>query len=197
MHWILPGAPFDAMARWVENPALGTVQVIPGAFSRAACKQILALGAAAGSAQAGVEKGDASYRRSRVTWLHPSVESAVFYHRVGLLLYQANQRYCFQLSGLVEPLQIAHYGVGDRFDWHTDLGLRETAGRKLSLTLQLSDSEDYEGGDLEFIGIHAKKPARALGTVLIFPSFLAHRVTEVTRGVRMSVVAWAYGSSFS
>ena len=196
LHWALPGAPFNAQAAWVENASLCTVQVIPGAFSAKQCERMLDLGAQAGFEPASVEKGEGDLRRSRIAWVQPSESSEPFYHRVGLLFHQANRDYGFVLGGLAEPLQVARYALGGRFDWHTDSGLRETAGRKLSLTVQLSESGDYEGGDLEFINIHGRQPARALGTAIIFPSFLAHRVTEVTRGERSSVVAWAYGPSF-
>lgn len=196
LHWDLPGAPFNAQAAWVENPSLCTVQVIPGAFSAKQCERMLDLGAQAGFEPARVEKGDGDLRLSKVSWIQPSESSESFYHRVGLLFHQANRDFGFVLAGLLEPLQVARYAVGGHFDWHTDSGLRETSGRKLSLTVQLSDSADYDGGDLEFINIHGKRPARALGTAIIFPSFLAHRVSEVTRGERTSIVAWAYGPSF-
>jgi PKHD-type hydroxylase len=196
LRWSLPGAPFEADASWNENPAVSTVRVLPGAFSADACRRMLALGDAVGREQGEVEKGDRALRRSELSWIPPSETSVAFYHRVGMLFHQANLEYRFVLRGLAEPLQIARYGIGGHFDWHTDSGLRETAGRKLSLTVQLSDDADYEGGNLEFINIHGKRPARGLGTAIIFPSFLAHRVAPVTRGERVSIVAWAYGPSF-
>ncbi len=157
---------------------------------------MIALGDTVAREQGELEKGDPALRRSELSWIPPSEASTAFYHRVGVLFHQANLEYRFVLKGLAEPLQIARYGVGGHFDWHTDSGLRETAGRKLSLTVQLSDEADYDGGNLEFINIHGRQPARGLGTAIIFPSFLAHRIAPVTRGVRVSIVAWAYGPSF-
>jgi PKHD-type hydroxylase len=66
--------------------------------------------------------------------------------------------------------------------------------RKLSITIQLSNSDDYEGGDLELL--YDKEPYkldRSRGTFLVFPSFMLHRVTPVTRGTRWSLVAWIGG----
>lgn len=197
MRWGAPGAPFEASAAWSENPSLCVVRVIPGAFSSTACAAILELGRRTGGVPAGVEEGDQAYRESEVTWIQPSSESAAFYHRVALLFHQANQGYRFALAGLAEPLQIARYRLGGHFDWHIDTGLRETAGRKLSMTVQLSEEASYEGGDIEFINIQGKEPQRQIGTAIIFPAFLAHRVTAVTRGERTSIVAWAYGPSFA
>ena len=65
------------------------------------------------------------------------------------------------------------------------------------MTIQLSDSKDYEGGDFKFFDPVVQSPdpdkLRAKGTVLVFPSFLPHAVTPVTKGERKSLVVWADG----
>lgn len=68
--------------------------------------------------------------------------------------------------------------------------------RKLSVTVQLSDPDDYEGGDLLMHHVSAHPPAdviRRRGTVLVFPSLVMHEVTRVTRGIRYSLVGWYPG----
>ena len=72
--------------------------------------------------------------------------------------------------------------------------------RKLSMVIQLSDPKDYEGGILE---IHANEhyppppdELKRRGTIVVFPSFLRHRVIPVTKGVRYSLVAWIEGPHF-
>ena len=65
--------------------------------------------------------------------------------------------------------------------------------RKLSVTVQLSKTEDYEGGDLEFEDVQTSADFRAQGTVLVFPSYLRHRVHPVTSGIRYALVAWFFG----
>ncbi len=68
--------------------------------------------------------------------------------------------------------------------------------RKLSVTVQLSDPDDYEGGDFKMHYVSAQPPADALrrrGTVLVFPSLVMHEVSRVTRGTRYSLVGWYPG----
>ena len=82
--------------------------------------------------------------------------------------------------------------------WHYDLGERGFAARrKVSVTVQLSDPREYDGGDLELMdgtmgGGSTMAPAEQ-GCAAAFPSYLLHRVTPVTRGVRYVVVAWFAG----
>jgi len=77
--------------------------------------------------------------------------------------------------------------------------------RKLSLTLNLTDPNDYEGGDLLFdFGTSAQakqseeeiKIARTQGTIVVFPSFIRHCVSPVTKGRRYSLVNWSLGRPF-
>ncbi len=61
-------------------------------------------------------------------------------------------------------------------------------------SIQLSRSEDYDGGDLElFLLNQPQKVERARGVPIAFPSFVLHRVAPVTRGTRWSLVAWVLG----
>ena len=88
------------------------------------------------------------------------------------------------------------YDSSDRgfYNWHTDFAPIRPL-RKLSISIQLSRSEDYEGGDLELMyGIEPQKLDRTRGAFIVFPSFMLHRVTPVTRGTRWSLVAWILGA---
>ena len=67
--------------------------------------------------------------------------------------------------------------------------------RKISISIQLSRPEDYDGGDLELMyGTEPQKLDRTRGAFIAFPSFMLHRVTPVTRGTRWSLVAWILGT---
>lgn len=78
-----------------------------------------------------------------------------------------------------------------------DFGAGEISHRKLSISVQLSGSEEYEGGDLQFmINQNTVSVPRTKGTVVIFPSFILHRVTPITQGLRQSVVAWLAGPPY-
>jgi len=63
--------------------------------------------------------------------------------------------------------------------------------------VQLSGPADYDGGDLQFPNPSPYRDRfRLQGAAIVFPSFLAHRVSEVTRGSRWSLIAWVFGPPF-
>ena len=96
----------------------------------------------------------------------------------------------------VDAPMIMKYEKGGHFDWHVDTG-NEVCHRKLSFTIQLSNSKDYEGGDVEFIGSKVDTKAfRQKGVCILYPSFLPHRVTKITKGVRHAIVGWIHGPTF-
>lgn len=94
----------------------------------------------------------------------------------------------------IEPVQLTTYEVGDHFLWHMDRGemiVSAISHRLASLTIQLTDSREYRGGNLEFcLGPEPHRASRALGSSVCFSAWIAHRVTPVTKGRRQSVVAW-------
>jgi len=67
--------------------------------------------------------------------------------------------------------------------------------RKLSVVMQLSDPDDYEGGNLQFLFSNGKTgfAPRKRGTVVVFDSRIQHRVLKVKSGVRRSIVGWVIG----
>ena len=65
------------------------------------------------------------------------------------------------------------------------------------ITIQLSDSNDYKGGDLQFIHTEEhKSKIRQKGDIIIFPSYVWHRVTPITEGKRHALVGWIHGPAF-
>lgn len=119
--------------------------------------------------------------------------------RILELAKQANNaRYKFDMAGFldVDAPMLMRYEKGGHYDWHVDTG-NEVCHRKLSFTIQLSDSKDYQGGDIEFIGSKVDTKAfRQKGVCIIYPSFLPHRITKVTKGVRHAIVGWIHGPTF-
>ena len=67
--------------------------------------------------------------------------------------------------------------------------------RKLSFVLQLSDPDDYEGGNLQLLDEAGNSyiAPRQRGTVILFDSRTQHRVQKVRTGVRKSLVGWTVG----
>jgi len=146
--------------------------------------------------------GDVKYRddlrKSSVMFIDNTPENEWLYSRLaGVAMQCNNERYWFDLLGFHQGLQLTRYSEGDFFDWHLDFGAAEISARKLSMTMQLSDPDDYEGGDLQFM-INEKivDAPREKGTLIIFPSFIIHRVTPVTKGTRHSIVGWVSGPPF-
>jgi PKHD-type hydroxylase len=92
--------------------------------------------------------------------------------------------------------QLGRYGTGGHYDWHADTAVPDCDNfqRKLSAVLLLND--EFSGGDLEFEATQDKTPLKTKGSVIVFPSFLKHRVLPVTSGVRYSAVSWAMGPAF-
>ncbi|MEM9824068.1 MAG: 2OG-Fe(II) oxygenase [Bacteroidota bacterium] len=137
-------------------------------------------------------------RKSSVMFIENTPENDWIYHKLGSLAIKTNnERYWFDLLGFHQELQLTRYSKGDFFDWHLDFGAGEISARKLSMTIQLSDPDEYEGGDLQFM-INQKivNAPREKGTIVVFPSFIMHRVSPITAGVRQSIVGWVSGPPY-
>ena len=146
----------------------------------------------------GTTTSDDSLRKSSVMFIPDNEQGDWIYQKMGGLAIQVNnERFWFDLLGFHQPLQLTNYGEGDHFNWHSDFGVGDISHRKISLTVQLSDPDEYEGGDLEFmINDKVMKAPREKGTVVVFPSFVMHRVTPITKGTRKSIVGWVSGAPF-
>lgn len=87
-----------------------------------------------------------------------------------------------------------HGDVHGFYTWHHDVDFHRNSGydRKLSVVIQLSDPNDYEGGDFRFEECETPQ-FKTRGSVLVFPSYWRHMVSPVTEGTRHSLVAWIEG----
>jgi len=139
-------------------------------------------------------------RITRVAWMERNPDSAWLYARLEELVLQLNREfYGFDLYGLVESFQYTVYDgqEGGHYDWHVDLGGQDVEPRKISLSLQLSESSDYRGCNLELeAGKGTFVADRGRGTLIAFPSFVLHRVSPIESGTRKSLVIWVSGPSF-
>lgn len=182
---------------FAANNSLIAVLTMPGCFTAEECARIVALGVQK-TKLSGIARGEyQKIRDSKVCFVSPDNDTAWIFSKLQAVTMAANQQYRFHLSGFHEPLQIAEYESGGHYDWHLDIGADVTSGRKLSISVQLSDDDSYEGGDLEFLNINVQKPPRSVGSITVFPAYLPHRVKPVTRGIRRSLVAWIHGNPFS
>lgn len=140
---------------------------------------------------------NATVRRSQVVFLGMEGKYRWLYERLWAAAQECNRLFfCVDIAGVEANVQLARYDSGNRgfYDWHTDFaGIRPL--RKISISIQLSRPDDYDGGDLELLyGTTPQPLARTRGTLIAFPSFMLHRVTPVTRGARWSLVAWILGN---
>lgn len=183
----------------------------PAALSADTCDRIIARGMAAG-----LQSGDmssvrsASVRASRVAWLRDPWLYELLLPYFQSANWSAQWLFHFQA---VEALQFTAYGCGEHYGWHVDQtaepygpehGEYRGLYRKLSLSVQLTDPAGYEGGQLQIERGVPDRPDRirtlneisARGSIIVFPSFLPHRITPITSGERLALVAWAAGRPF-
>jgi PKHD-type hydroxylase len=148
----------------------------------------------------GVDRKQQEIRVSDVTWIECSQDSEWLYDRLAYISNQLNgQFYRFDLFGFQEDIQYTTYDsiTQGHYTWHVDGGISTKASRKLSVVLQLSDPSEYEGGDLELmVGVAPLKVDKKKGLITAFPSYVLHRVTPVTKGIRKSLVIWCVGPAF-
>lgn len=140
-------------------------------------------------------------RHSEVKWINGTQENWWLFNKISKITTLINDSfYKFNLSGMYEAIQHTTYKPDMHYGWHVDSGVGNKSNivpRKLSITIQLSDPDSYEGGDLEiWTGGKPIKVVRKKGAVVAFPSFRLHRITPVTKGVRHSLVVWVGGPNF-
>jgi PKHD-type hydroxylase len=139
-------------------------------------------------------------RRSQVSWLEKTPDTAWVFQKLGHIASSLNaQYYRFDLTGFGESLQLTNYDQSEHgmYGWHVDYGGRVSPSRKLSLVLQLTDPSQYEGGNLQVLTSGQPQNVRKQrGLVAVFPSYVLHQVTPVTSGNRQSLVAWVSGPAF-
>lgn len=139
------------------------------------------------------------YRRSTIRWMHHLDSTHWIYERLGNLINEANEVWAFDLIGFGESIQYTeyHHEVQGTYNWHVDVGGGMLSTRKISIVVQLDGPEDYEGGDFQVKrGAGEETFPKIKGAVMMFPSYMLHRVTPVTAGLRRTAVLWATGPSF-
>jgi len=137
----------------------------------------------------------------RSVYTQPVALNGLFFDKLLAYVWAANQAlWRFELTGLNpnDPPQLLQYQPGNHYEWHIDHDGRSSS-RKLTCIVQLSDEDSYEGGDVcVFPPLISSTPLnwRALGTLIIFPVYVPHRVTKIESGVRHSLVFWIHGPEF-
>ena len=140
-----------------------------------------------------------SYRNSKIKWLDANEDNKWLYEKMADYVKKANKTlWNYDIIGFGEGFQLGTYVAENKghYDWHMDCD-SSNSFRKISISVQLSDPSEYEGGELQ---LYTKRNTTTLpkekGTAIFFSSFILHRVTPITKGKRMSLVAWVTGPQF-
>ena len=150
-------------------------------------------------------------RKSSVKWIPFKEEWEWLYNKLSSQVNLVNsQLWRFNLKQSFESIQYTEYLEKDKgeYNWHIDTGEGPSSHRKISITIQLSDPDEYEGGELQLFTPNSFQNSdsltslpyisadKGLGNAVFFPSFIVHRVTPITKGIRRSLVLWVGDSHF-
>lgn len=145
-------------------------------------------------------------RKSRIKWIPQDQKWDWLYERLMHYASVANDElWNFELVSAPEQIQYTEYLESDegKYEWHQDIGPGTPSLRKVSITVQLAHPDEYEGGDLQiWLGGDPREKEnyvtcdRGHGTVVIFPSYMPHQVTPVSKGLRRSFVLWVGGQHY-
>jgi PKHD-type hydroxylase len=141
---------------------------------------------------------DDDFRSSIIRWLDP-LEADKDVNQLMMKYVKSANRNLFgaDITSLNE-IQFTEYHAtqNGHYNWHQDVWWENPSpyDRKISIVIQLSPEDSYTGGEFEFFnGPSLDGRFTKQGSILVFPSFILHRVTPVTSGVRKSLVSWIEG----
>ncbi|WP_412777024.1 prolyl hydroxylase family protein [Thalassospira lucentensis] len=175
--------------------------IVPDALDSATCDRLIT-GFAHEMDDGGLVQGQTAthIRRSKITWFNEEQEPVVSRRIIDLVADVNRNVFDFMLTDFAEDAQVACYSGDQRghYDWHSDVGASDVARRrKMTLVIQLSDPDEYEGGALQLNPAgHVFDAPMTRGTAIFFPSFVLHRVAPTTAGLRYSLTQWVHGNPF-
>jgi PKHD-type hydroxylase len=171
------------------------------AFSKEECQTIINIAKDKGLIKGTTFNNDKTkdVRDSKISWLYPIDGMDWVFRRVTDITLNLNERFFkFDLFGLNEGFQFTNYEApSGKYGKHVDRGTNMPV-RKLSISIQLTNPEEYEGGELKLYDGEEKGTImdKTQGTLVIFPSYVLHEVMPVTKGERNSLVTWVTGKQF-
>ena len=113
------------------------------------------------------------------------------------MIVQANDaNWKFNIHSFNESIQYTVYDPGSTgYSYHYDIGNTIQCQRKISVTVNLND--DFDGGELQLrLGANPMTIEPEKGKVIVFPSYMLHRVQPVKNGTRKSLVLWVGGDHY-
>ena len=176
---------------------------IDNLFSDAECEQIIQQGLLLPRIASYV--GDTrdivnSIRRNHVVFFNSTQpELAWVFDKMANAVRGLNKQFWRYDLDFIETLQFTIYDQpGDFYTAHMDMSHGKQEQRKLSVVVQLADPSSYEGSNLELhsCGLEFYPTRRNRGSMIAFPSYMVHRVTELIGGTRYSLVGWVIGPPY-
>ena len=174
-------------------------------FNPQQCQDVINLGHQLKSEEAKVGlttnegRYDTKKRITTISWIpfkaHPDMYKSI----ERSMLQVNNNHFGYEGMTLTEYAQFTEYPKGGFYDWHMDAdvsGIHEPPVRKISMTILLSDTSEFVGGELEFMSEGNKPPQLIQGQAIYFCSLIRHRVAKGKKGIRRSLVMWFGGPPF-
>lgn len=137
-------------------------------------------------------------RDSHISWLFLNNDSRWIFDKFNWLVAQANHSHFMQNIDGFEAFQYTKYSKNQHYNWHFDYEPRYSKfERKISGVVILTDPKKYTGGEFQIVtngNIECPQSLKpSVGSVILFASWMPHRVAPVKSGIRKSLVAWVMG----
>lgn len=171
-------------------------------FNNDECKKIIDHGNSLKKENAKIydetDNKDNKIRKGKIAWITYNEDSKWIFDKLSHSIKILNdQCFKFDITG-IDSIQFTEYDAPDNhFSAHIDRNFG-TNVFKISITIQLSDPEEYEGGELKIFenNIDGTVMTKQKGAFIAFPSFVMHKVNPITKGKRYSLVVWVTGPNF-
>jgi predicted 2-oxoglutarate/Fe(II)-dependent dioxygenase YbiX len=141
-----------------------------------------------------------SIRSAAIYALDNDTENRWIYEKIANIVSFVNAtHFDYEIMGITHALQLIEYesasDIKGHYDWHVDVGTGDPTTRKISLVVQLTEPTNYQDCEL-IINNHGNEivATKEQGSVHLFPSYMTHTVTPISKGVRHSLVIWIHGS---
>lgn len=142
--------------------------------------------------------GDENFHKSLRQKLRGDLEGFPF-NDIKLVTKTVNSEvYDFNLLGIIDQdyPQIFRYETGDHYNWHMDLN-PSAPSRKISYIINLTSSDDYTGGELEFLNLDpGSNDLNSQGSIIVFPSYMTYRIKPVLSGRKDVIIGHVHGAVF-
>lgn len=140
-----------------------------------------------------------SYENVELTRIPWKQDYDWIFQRIHANITECNRKfYHFDLDGMNETLERLTYGERGSMVWHIDSTPQDNIAttRKVTCSIQLSESSEYVGGDLELFTGQVETVPKGVGMMAVYPTYIYHRVTEVTEGKRSTLIGHVHGVPF-